>query len=285
MVNDGEIDVSGIVKASGLERAALLCTAGHTGPSAARNAGLAAASGRMVAYLDDDDIFRPDHLERHAEVYVAQPETRVVYSDAERISTPGGTVDVPYSSDFDADALMIENYIPIICLTHGRDCLDEVGLFEPSLHYLEDWDLFIRLSLRWPFVHIPEVTAAFFEDGSGANVREQYADRFVESMNTVYARSNALLADDPVRLSRINDLRLCRVARMTYSTGKMCEEAGDLDRAASAYDLAIKYDPRSEYYLALARMLRARGDRIGALTAIQTAEHLRAMEQEGGEAE
>jgi len=277
VVDDGERDAAGVVEACGLERVRLVRTSGHVGPSAARNAGLAAARGRVVAYLDDDDWYLPGHLAAHAACYGAAPSLRVVYSDAERrlVGEAGETADVPHSRDFDADALLVENYIPILCLSHHRACLDETGPFEPSLTYLEDWDLFIRLALHWPFRHLAEVTAAYRERAAGGNIRQRHADRFVESLNAVYVRSEAWLEDDPERAARVTDLRLKRVGEMTFETGRGREEAGDLPGAAQAYALAARYELRPEYCLARARVLRAMGDRAGALAAMQQAERCR----------
>ena len=279
VVNDGAADVADVVAGSGLDRVRLLRTSGRLGPSGARNAGLAEARGRVIAYLDDDDWFRPGHLAMHAGCYGADPALRVVYSDAERVlvGEAGETADVPYSRDFDADALLVENYIPIICLSHHRACLDETGVFEPSLVYLEDWDLFIRLALRWPFRHVAEVTAVFREREAGGNVRQRHADRFVQGLNAVYARSGEWLARDPERLARVNDLRLARVGEMTFETGRGMELAGDLPGAARAYALAARHELRPEYCLARARVLRAMGDRAGALEAMQQAELCRAV--------
>ncbi|MEF2232449.1 MAG: glycosyltransferase [Pseudodesulfovibrio sp.] len=285
VVNDGAQDVADVVGRSPLKRVRLLRTVGDLGPSLARNAGLAEARGQVVAYLDDDDIYRPDHLAVHAECYDEDPELRVAYTDGERlvIGETGQVLDRPHSRDFDADALLVQNYIPVICLSHYRACLDETGLFEPSLTYLEDWDLFIRLALRWPFRHVPRVTTLYRERRNGGSVRERHACRFVESLNTVYARSAALLAGDPARLERVTDLRLTRVGEMTYVTGQAYEQAGDRVGALHAYELAARYEPRPEYYLAQARIHKGAGNKAAALMAARLAEDCRLMSGAGAD--
>jgi GT2 family glycosyltransferase/glycosyltransferase involved in cell wall biosynthesis len=174
VVNDGGPDVGGIVASvPGLE-ATYLSHESSRERSAARNTALAAARGRWIAYLDDDDVFLPHHLE----TLVAGAEragVRVAYSDARRElvrTLDGETVtvaaDVPYSVDFDRDRLQYENYIPILSILHERSCLDEAGGgFDETLSALEDWELFLRLSQRFDFVHLPVVTARFEERVDG----------------------------------------------------------------------------------------------------------------------
>lgn len=286
VINDGQDDITEVVEQCGLTRIQVIKTEGGTGPSSARNAGLKVASGDVVAYLDDDDIFHPNHLETHAEQYKVSGVS-VVYSDAQctTITHDGNgkkaiETEVVHSRAFDADALMISNYIPIICLSHRREHLDKTGFFEPDLWYLEDWDLFIRLSQHHDFTHIPKTTATYFEKNLGTSIQEKHQDRFVDSLNTVYNRSHKQLSDEPERQSRITDMRLRHLGRMVSDTGEHFEKKGDLEQAATSYAKAAEYAPKPEYYLSLARVCKKLGQRDKALIAMQMAQRCAELEQE-----
>ena len=131
----------------------------------ARNSALAVARGRYVAYLDDDDLFHPEHLETLV-TELQRTGLRVAYSDGRRVFRGGGRdgeSDVPYSVDFSRDRLVYENYIPIINVVHERACLERTGPFDPQMSPLEDWELWVRLSRHDDFLHVPVVTATFEE--------------------------------------------------------------------------------------------------------------------------
>ncbi|HOD35758.1 MAG TPA: glycosyltransferase [Syntrophales bacterium] len=175
VINDGGADVE--------DRLKTLNTAGNIhyvrhernrGLPAARNTGIRLARGKYIAYLDDDDVYYPDHLETLVS-HLESNEHKVAYTDAHRAfqEKRNGRYqivkkDVPYSFDFDYERILRDNFIPVLCVMHEKSCLGEVGLFDETLKSLEDWDLWMRMSRKFKFAHIPKVTCAFTwrQDGS-----------------------------------------------------------------------------------------------------------------------
>lgn len=170
----------------------------NRGLSAARNAGLKQARGRYVVYLDDDDIYLPNHLAVLAEAFAAHPRS-VVYTGVEYVSERlenGQRIEQgrsrPFEHNaFDRDRLFVQNYIPVNTWAHPRDMLDEVGEFDTGLAAFEDWDMLLRLATRYPFVHVPVVTSEVHTRDQGAgsdHMLGRERKNFPELYQTLYRR-------------------------------------------------------------------------------------------------
>jgi LmbE family N-acetylglucosaminyl deacetylase len=183
------------------------------GRAAAAQAGVEAATGDYVAFLDDDDLAAPEHLATLAGL-VGGAGVRVAYTDAAvavYALDAGGWVcrerRLPYSRDFDPDVLLVDNYIPFNTLLIERRLLAEAGPFDLSLPFFEDWDLLIRLAARTPFHHLARVTCEYrhFRGGGHHIFGERPRERgdFLAVKARVLAKHAALLP--PETLARAVD--------------------------------------------------------------------------------
>jgi LmbE family N-acetylglucosaminyl deacetylase len=140
----------------------------NQGRAAAANAGVEAASGTHIAFLDDDDLAEPEHLATLAGV-VSASGVRVAYTDAAvgiyELDTESGwrlaERRLPYSRDFDSDYLLFDNYIPFNTLIFERSLFETAGPFDTDLPFFEDWDFLIRLAGLTPFHHLRQVTCEY----------------------------------------------------------------------------------------------------------------------------
>ncbi len=172
------------------ERVRVVVPEAPGGRTRALNTGLRAARGSFVAYLDDDDLFEPVHLER---LVAAASKEGVVgaYSDAILVvQTTDGEGHYReerrqpiFGREFDADRLLFSNYIPLICLLHRREAALDAGHFDETFDLFEDWDFLVRLTARGPLAHVVEPTALYRirDDGTNATTASPWHSEKAEA--------------------------------------------------------------------------------------------------------
>ena len=116
----------------------------------ARNTGIEASSGDYIAFLDSDDLFLPDKLQTQMMAITRNPDIGLVasgWTETDPQQNPLQTVS-PWLLE---QGLALKDWLyncPLVppCVLVRRDQLLEVGLFDEEQHYVEDWDLWLRLA-------------------------------------------------------------------------------------------------------------------------------------------
>ncbi len=137
----------------------------NRGPSHTRNFGAQISKGEFLIFLDADDKLHPDYVKKCIAEYQRNPELNIVYSGAEFFGNKSGIWKLP---DFEPTSFLLNNCIPIFAMLR-RDVFFDVGKFDENMHFIEDWELWIRILKKYPGVYkIPE-TLFYYRKSAAKN--------------------------------------------------------------------------------------------------------------------
>ncbi|RJR52632.1 MAG: glycosyltransferase family 2 protein [Desulfobacteraceae bacterium] len=158
VVEDGSEDGTRYVLEQFGSRIRLLFHEKNRGVSAARNTGILASRSPLIAFLDSDDHWLSEKLKTQVEFFRAHSEA--VACQTEEIWIRKGRRVNPMKKHAKPSGKIFEPSLRLCLVSPSavmlrRTVLDEVGLFDESLPACEDYDLWLRISCRYPIHLIP----------------------------------------------------------------------------------------------------------------------------------
>ncbi len=130
----------------------------HGGVSAARNYGLKMAAGNFIAFLDSDDLWLPDKTQVQISYLRAFPDARFCLTEEIWIRNGRRVNQGKRHQKF--SGWVLDKVLPLCLLSLSsamfrRELFEEIGDFDESLPVCEDYDLGLRIALRFPYHFLP----------------------------------------------------------------------------------------------------------------------------------
>lgn len=205
VVNDGSTDHTSKVLSGFGERIRVLDSK-HGERSRARNAGLQAARGEFVAFLDDDDVFLPSGLEKlETELSNAGSEVGIVYGRPKYVKvdpeTPlAGTMPPQLgASGWILPQLLCNNFLVVGNLVARRELLTQLGGFDAAWPPVEDYHLWVRAAATHQILFKDVESAEIRLHASNSTVALDRSFQKSEGVRETYLLSEACLTQARAR--------------------------------------------------------------------------------------
>ena len=159
MIDDGSTDDTAEIarRFEAEDRRVFAYSQPNAGPSAARNRGIRFSRGKLVSFLDSDDMLLPDNLEKMSAALESDPRNGMAWTDGwsfdhetKRIHvtsamSTSSPPDHPPTDHEELYRLLVQKNFMLSSAMVRREVLLEVGGYDESMRFAEDYDLWLRV--------------------------------------------------------------------------------------------------------------------------------------------
>ncbi len=180
---------------------------GNLGASTARNKAMQLATGDVYAFLDADDRWLPDHLERKLGL-LTRTSADVAYGTVDMFDDQSGETLFPWGPSPEELAhfptsLMVRNFIQPSGVLVRRSLVDQVGAFDPNIFLVEDIDFWLRaVRSEKKFVYDSKITTRYRKNHASASTTGRMVLCY-DGVATVVANYSHLIHDSDLRKSLV----------------------------------------------------------------------------------
>lgn len=157
-----------------------ICHQENQGVSKSRNDGIDVSEGRFIAFLDDDDLWNEEKIQKQVSLSRKVDDSfGLIYTGIRTVTgnNKGKTV-IPHVQGESYQQLLTRNFLSTPSVMVKRECFDQVGLFNTGLDFAEDWDMWLRIAEEYKIGGIQEPLVSVRmedEDRASLNWEKRYS--------------------------------------------------------------------------------------------------------------
>lgn len=226
-----------VVNSIGDERVRYVPHQVNKGASASRNTGIGAAKGELVGFLDSDDEWLPEKLQKQVDKFdSASPNVGLIYGgyiviDDETKKTIQRVYPEKRGYVFEDVLKMSGPTNPLTPLVK-RECFEKVGLFDEEMRFGEDWDMWVRIAEHYEFDFVSDTVGRYYVSRHQIT-RDRI--RALDELSRFRAKHQPLLLENPAILAH----------QLKWLGQRYLVDHDDYAAARSYLTQAVRANPRS----------------------------------------
>ncbi len=255
VVDDGSTDETHEVL-SRFENRIRVVRQSRNGRSSARNTGARLARGAFIAFLDSDDIWMPQKLERQFRVFQSHSRVGVVHTYSNVINTEGSSLanetrkrqrlyERALKRRYTYEGMSQECIMFLSTVAVRRRCWELIGPMDTNIPAFEDWDWYLRAAMVTEIATISEPLVLYRVHADNTPESEFITGRIATSLKHLALLENNTTLRTPKRARRNFYIHL---AAANYMQGRSTQ-AGQWMRRALALDPKTLFSPRYFRYV------------------------------------
>lgn len=194
VVDDGSTDnTEEIVKSFTDFKIHYICHKHNRGASAARNTGIKASRGEYIAFLDSDDEWLPEKLDKQMKTFNSESsEVGVVYTGDYYVDEKDKKVKkvhIPRKEGYIYEELLAGNYVGTpSALLVKKECFTKAGLFDEDLPTSEDYDMWFRIAKYYKFRYVKDLLVVCLIHNNQMTANSEIMIEGVKRIQTKYSK-------------------------------------------------------------------------------------------------
>ena len=200
VINDGGEDVGGLVSSFDDPRIHYYDRTRNRGKASCLNFALRRARGEYIAYIDDDDLWYPHHLETLSRQLDDNPDKGAAYSDLYAVQFVRSDINaerfplnkqIRVARHFNRDFLFHYNHTLHVSLMHRKKLALKAGGYDEHVTVLIDWNMTRKLAFYTDFIYVPQLTGEYYlpvgKSDRISNVEREDSERYLHNLRKIKA--------------------------------------------------------------------------------------------------
>jgi len=227
----------------------------NAGPPAARNTGIAQATGDFIALLDSDDMWMPEKLERQMDYLEKHPACGLIYTDMKTFDETGiieESVKVSRNLTLPSGHIFPQVFAETLFQTSAvvvrKSCVDTVGPFDTSLRMGDDYEFFMRIARHYELGYVDEPLVLYRQHPSQGT--RTWGKQLQQGVPWEFLVLKKIVDAYPAMIGELGRSHVHqRLSKPYFALAYACMEEGDHRNSRKLLQGALRYWPGNLVYL------------------------------------